>query len=443
MEIYIPEEVRYIFKLLKENGFEAFAVGGSIRDSLLKHEIFDWDLTTNAKPEDIISIFPCTIPIGIKHGTICVRVNKKSFEVTTYRIDGTYSDSRHPDEVIFTKSIYEDLSRRDFTINAMAYNFESGLIDPFNGTEDLKNKIIRSVGLPEKRFSEDALRMLRAIRFSCKLNFSIEEATFNAIKVKSSSINDISVERLRDELNKILVSDKPSLGIEKLKQTNLLVHILPELIPTIDFDQRNPHHDKDVFYHILSVLDYSPNRLIVRLAALLHDIGKPNCFTIDKKGIGHFYDHDLESGKIAREIMIRLKYDNDTIKRVLILITEHMCLFKGFKDSTIKGLIVRVGKDNLEDLFDLITADRLGHKKDTDLSEINKLQLKTNSIIASGVPLTIKDLDISGIDLLNLEYRKGPIIGEILNSLLDLVIENPSKNKKNLLIEEVKRRYPQ
>lgn len=443
MDIFIPEEVKLIFNTLNDNGFEAFIVGGSVRDTLLNREILDWDITTSAKPENIISLFPNTIPTGIKHGTISVRVNNKSYEVTTYRIDGNYTDNRHPDNVTFTESIYEDLSRRDFTINSMAYNFESGIIDPFNGVEDLKNKIIRAVGLPNLRFSEDALRMLRAIRFSTKLNFSIEEATFNAIKSNSSLITDISLERIREEINKILLSDKPSIGIELLKETNLLKYIFPEFIPTIGFNQHNPHHDKDIFYHTLAVLDYSPNRLLVRLAALLHDIGKPNCFTIDKKGIGHFYNHDIESGKIAKEILIRLRYDNDTIRKVVTLITEHMCLFKGSKESTLKGLIVRVGKHNLEDLFDLLIADRLGHKMHSDLGEINLLREKAMSIIASGDPLAINDLDISGLDLINLGFNKGPIIGEILQYLLTLVIVNPIKNKKALLIEEVTKHFPQ
>jgi len=283
---------------LDENGFEAFAVGGCVRDSILNKVPGDWDMTTSALPENIISIFDKTIPTGMKHGTITIIIDKESFEVTTYRIDGDYKDNRRPDQVEFVTSIKEDLSRRDFTINAMAYNHKEGLIDFFNGKEDLQSRIIRCVGDANTRFKEDALRMLRAIRFSAQLEFSIEEETFKAIANNSHLIKAISQERIREELTKILLSEKPSYAFINLEKSGILKHILPEIQKMAGFDQRNPHHDKDIFMHTLSVVDNTPKDKNLRLAALFHDIAKPVTFSVDNKGIGHFYGH----GKIGTEI---------------------------------------------------------------------------------------------------------------------------------------------
>lgn len=438
MKLELTEDVSYILNKLYENGFEAFIVGGCVRDELLKRKLKDWDITTNALPEKIIKLFDHTIPTGIKHGTITVVINKNNYELTTYRIDGDYSDNRHPDEVIFTRSLKEDLSRRDFTINALAYNENEGLVDMFNGQEDLRSKIVRCVGDPDRRFNEDALRMLRAVRFACQLQFDIEEATYMAMRKNYSLLKNVSSERIREELNKILLSPVPSRGIRILQETKLLNYIMPELNETVGFDQRNPHHDKNVFDHIMSVLDHSIESLPVRLSALLHDIGKPRTFTIDKKGVGHFYGHNIVSADMAEIILKRLRYDNTCIKKVLIIITEHMSAYNNMKNKTLKKFISRVGVDNLEDLFELQIADSKGHRKNADYSPILKRREDVRKILENGEPFTISQLNICGDDLIKLGFKPGKEIGIILKDLLEKVMERPEMNNKDKLLELAK-----
>ncbi|MDP4177409.1 MAG: CCA tRNA nucleotidyltransferase [Bacillota bacterium] len=434
MEIKLPDEVRYIIEILNKNGYEAYIVGGCVRDCLLNKEPKDWDITTNALPEIIIKLFKKTIPTGLKHGTVTVLLNNNQFEVTTYRIDGEYLDNRHPSEVTFTDSLTEDLSRRDFTINAMAYNDTIGLVDKFNGKEDLKNKIISAVGNADARFNEDALRELRAVRFSSQLDFEISRNTFDSIIKNSELIKKISAERIKDELCKILMTDNPSKGIRALNEAKLLNYILPELTLCIDFNQHNPHHDKDVFEHILSVLDNTPKDLTLRLAALFHDIGKPKCFSLDNKGIGHFYGHNYISAELSEEILKRLKFDNDTIKKVYILTKEHMSHFDKVTSLSVKTFINRTGKENLDLLFELIYADIKGHKPPYDFEKVDKLKEKTYKILEEKLPLCIKDLDVTGYDLMEIGYKKGKELGNILNKLLNVVLNNPSLNtKKDLL----------
>ena len=286
--MFIPNDVRAILDTLKINGYEGYIVGGSVRDATMGTFPKDYDITTNALPEVITKIFYKTIPTGIKHGTITVMINAVGYEVTTYRIDGEYLDNRRPSGVTFVSSLEEDLARRDFTINALAYNAQDGLIDYFGGIRDLENKIIRAVGEPDKRFKEDALRMLRAIRFAASLDFDIEEKTMLAIKNNYNLISNISNERIRDELFKMLVSNNTTKALKLLEETKLLQVILPELQLSVGFNQQNPHHDKDIFSHILVVVEKCPPVLNIRMAALLHDIAKPDCFTIDASGIDIF-----------------------------------------------------------------------------------------------------------------------------------------------------------
>jgi tRNA nucleotidyltransferase (CCA-adding enzyme) len=435
MNIKLNEDVSFILDKLNKNNFEGYIVGGCVRDSLIGRQLKDWDITTSAKPEDIISLFDRTVPTGIKHGTVTVVLNKNNYEVTTYRIDGEYSDNRHPDEVIFTSSLKEDLSRRDFTINALAYNESLGLADMFDGVEDLNNKVIRCVGDADKRFNEDALRMLRAIRFACQLQFNIEKDTYDAIHRNNSLLKNVSSERIRDELSKILLSPVPSRGIRMLEETKLLDYIIPELKESVGFDQRNPHHDKNVFDHIMSVLDNSIENLVVRLGALLHDIGKPRTFSIDKKGIGHFYGHNVVSAEMAEIILKRLRFDNSTIKKVLIIVTEHMSAYNNMKNRTLKKFISRVGVENLDELFELQIADSKGHKKNADYSPIIKRREDVRKILANGEPFTISQLDIKGDDLIKLGFKPGKELGVILKDLLEKVMENPDLNNKNSLIK--------
>lgn len=438
MNFIIPDDVNYIIDTFQKSGFEAHIVGGCVRDCILGRNPNDWDITTNALPEDMMKLFPHTVPTGIKHGTVTILINNNNYEVTTYRIDGEYSDNRHPDEVIFTDSLKEDLSRRDFTINAMAYNHTSGLIDPFKGLDDIKTKTVRCVGNADKRFNEDALRMIRAVRFASQLNFKIEEDTFSAIIRNHKLIKNVSVERIREELLKILLCEKPSTGITSLKESNLLEHILPEIIPCIGFEQKNPHHDKTVFEHILSVLDNTPPKLVIRLAALLHDIGKPHCFSVDEKGNGYFYGHELKSAEIAEVLLKRLKFDNNTIKKVRILVLEHMHRYSKIKASSIKKFINRVGIENLNDLFELQTADIKGSASPFDFSAVEYMKSEVWKIISQKQPLSTKDLQIDGSDLITLGYKPGKIIGEVLNYLLEKVLEYPELNTKETLIELVK-----
>lgn len=438
MNFELPKEVLYIINTLNRNNFAAFAVGGCVRDTLLGRTPNDWDITTNALPKDMIRIFEHTIPTGIKHGTVTVIIDSLHYEVTTYRIDGKYTDNRHPDEVVFTDSLTEDLSRRDFTINAMAFNPQSNLQDPFSGTSDLNNKLIKCVGIPDLRFKEDALRMLRAVRFSTELNFTIEEKTLLAIIRNNGLIKNVSNERIREELCKILLSSTPSIGIRLLYTTGLLNFILPELSECAGFNQHNPHHDKDVFEHTLAVLDNVPANLTLRLAALLHDIGKPKCFSLDENEIGHFYMHNIVSYNISLEILRKLKFDNNTIKSVSSLVKEHLSGNYSMTIPGVKRLINRIGTDNLDDLFKLQIADIKGHVPPYDFAKVNSLKKLTADILEKKQAFSINQLAVNGSDLINLGYPQGIIIGETLRKLLDIVIENPDLNTKEHLLKLAK-----
>jgi tRNA nucleotidyltransferase (CCA-adding enzyme) len=441
MYLQIPTDVSTIIDTLKTYGFNAHAVGGCVRDSLLKRQPNDWDITTDALPQDIISIFPHTVPTGIKHGTVTVILNNAHFEVTTYRIDGDYSDGRHPDSVVFTNSLESDLSRRDFTINAIAYNHDSGLSDPFEGMKDLALGIVRCVGNAHERFNEDALRMIRAVRFANQLDFKVDNETLEAVKENSSLILKVSIERIREELCKILLCKKPSYGMLLLLDSGLLQHIMPEIMPCIDFNQCNPHHNKDVFSHSLAVLDNSPGDLIIRLAALLHDIGKPDSFSKDEKGIGHFYGHEDISYEKSEAFLRRFKFDNNTIKRVSALVKEHMSKYNNPKNLTVKRLINRVGAENIDALLELQIADIKGSAEPERFENIEKLKLQVHTLLQEKCPLSTKDLALNGTDLIALGFKPGKLIGEILAYLLDIILEAPELNSKEQLLQLVKDKY--
>ncbi|WP_330397001.1 CCA tRNA nucleotidyltransferase [Anaerovirgula multivorans] len=429
-------------KTLEMFNYEVYIVGGSVRDSLLKRIPKDWDVTTNASPREIITIFKSldckVVETGLKHGTVTVVINNNHYEVTTFRIDGKYSDCRKPDCVSFTESLKEDLSRRDFTINAMAYNNKVGLIDYFEGIKHLNNKIITSVGKPDDRFNEDALRMLRAVRLSTTLGFSLDSKTSTSIFKNRNLIKNISTERIRDEFIRILIPSNPLSGIELLRSLGLLEIILPEFQKCYGFEQRNPNHDKDVYYHILNVLENTSNKLEIRLAALLHDIGKPSTFTLDENGIGHFYKHHLESEDITRKVLDRLRFDNRTIDNVCILVREHMSRYDSLKIKNAKKLINRVGIDNLNSLFELQIADIKGSTNRDSIDKVLDMKAACERILNEKQPLSIKDLDINGNDLIKLGFKQGKQIGKVLNELLDVVLEEPEFNKKDKLIDYVK-----
>jgi tRNA nucleotidyltransferase (CCA-adding enzyme) len=443
MKINIPKDVNYIINNFYKNNYEAYMVGGCVRDSILGNYPKDYDITTSAKPEETISLFKKTIPTGLKHGTITVLINSNPYEVTTFRTEGTYLDNRHPSSVDFVTDIKEDLSRRDFTINALAYNEHKGLIDYFNGVNDINNKIIRCVGNPDKRFKEDALRMLRAIRFSCQLTFAIEENTYNAIKDNYKLIKNISFERIRDELCKILISPNPSRGLELLKDTKLLELILPEINSLVDFSPKCTNHNRNVFTHTLRVIDNTENDLLLRLSALLHDVGKLN--TLTPFNNGNFYGfpgHSIEGAKMSKKILSKLRFDNNTIKIVSKLIEHHLVLNVNTMPTKyeIKKLINAVGKNNLSLLFNLQRADinSLDNPK-IFLEKVSYTEKLANLILGNNEPLTMKDLDIAGEDLIsNLGLKPGKIIGDILNYLLDRVLEDSNLNSNEILLNLAK-----
>lgn len=439
MKIQIPPNVNKILNVLNNNGYDGYIVGGCVRDSIINRIPNDWDICTNCKPEKILEIFNCfkVIPTGLKHGTVTVVIDEENYEITTYRIDGDYIDGRHPVAVKFTNSLKEDLKRRDFTVNAMAYSDKDGLIDYYGGTRDILNKKIRCVGDPIKRFSEDYLRMIRGVRFSTQLGYSLDDDTFKAIKNLSKNITDISVERIREELNKILLSDAPSDGIELLNSTNLLEYILPELKVCVGFNQHNPHHDKNVFNHILSVVDNTEKDLILRLSALFHDIGKPKTFSLDEEGIGHFYNHNIKGAEITKRVMKRLKYDNVSIDQVVTLVREHMIRYSNLSDKAIKKLINRVGSNNINRLFKLQIADTMGSTKWDNIEDVLDIARSVDRILNKKEPLSIKDLKINGGDLINLGVPQGKQIGVILNELMEIILETPELNEKENLLEIV------
>lgn len=439
MRIELPSDVEVLLNMLHNRGFEAYVVGGCVRDSLLGRTPNDWDVCTNAKSDEILDVFSGfkIIPTGLKHGTITVMINNSPYEITTFRVDGEYSDNRRPDSVSFTNSLKEDLSRRDFTINAMAYNHKIGLVDFFGGKYDLERKAIVCVNDPKDRFKEDALRMLRAVRFSSQLQFKISRYDKAYIKHLSPLLQNISSERIREELNKILVSHTPSNGIRLLCDLHLLSYIIPELIDCYSFHQYSIHHDKDVFEHTMAVLDSTEPKLELRLAALFHDIGKPNTFTKDENGVGHFYGHHKESARLCREVMSRLKYSNKEIRYVSELVYHHMTRYEKLRPASVKKFISKVGTDKLDDLFKLFVADRVASQPPYDFEDIYRLKFQCEKILSEKQPLQISDLNINGHDLIELGYTQGELIGVMLNSLLDIVIKDPELNQRDVLIEKV------
>lgn len=432
----LNKNIKYIISKIEKHNFKAYLVGGAVRNKILSLEVFDYDITTNALPEDIENIFPKTIPTGKKYGTITVVHDNDAYEITTFRSDGIYSDGRRPDSVSFSTELIEDLKRRDFTINALCIDINEKLIDYFNGIDDIKNKVIRCIGNPDERFTEDALRMMRAVRFMSQLKFTIDEDTRLSIIKNNALIKKVSVERINEEFNKILLSDKPSDGIRTLVDTGLMKQIVPEFMDTIGFNQHNPYHDKDVFEHTMEVLDNTKPKLSLRLAALFHDISKPECFTQDENGRGHFYEHEVKSSQRAKLIMERLKYPNDITEDVRVLIRYHLLKSIDTKDKGVKRFINNVGIDRLEDMFELNVADIKGKSKIADLAGFERLEIlrrKCKDIIERQEPLSRKDLKINGCDLETLGIDKGHIYTEILNKVLDLVLEFPDKNNKEEL----------
>lgn len=437
-----PNGAKMILDKLNANGYEAYLVGGCVRDILLCREPHDWDICTSATPKQMQSCFTDTdtIETGIKHGTLTIKgSDNKYYETTTFRIDGKYTDNRRPDSVEFVTDINEDLSRRDFTANAIACGKQGNIIDPFNGQKDLKNKIIKCVGNPDKRFNEDALRIMRAIRFAVTNHFSIDENTSKSIHKNKDLLKNISAERLNSELCKILLGlDNDNIHFMQ-DYRDIFAIFIPEIEKTFDFNQYNPYHSYDVYGHILKSIISSPKDLTVRLSALFHDIGKPDCLTREVNGRGHFYGHQFLSSEMANTIMRRLKFDNETINTVVKLVENHDNKYEpGLKSA--KKMLRNFGEENTYRYLDLQLADALAHNtaESKILERVEKIKLQKDfvqQVLKEKQCFSLKDLDINGNDLILIGMNPGKEIGHILNDLLNKVIDEPELNNKEILLK--------
>lgn len=455
-------------KVFFQAGYKAYLVGGAVRDMLMKVPAHDWDVATNATPQDVIKLFKFVVPTGIEHGTVTVHYKGNEIEVTTFRTEAGYSDGRHPDSINYAATIEEDLARRDFTMNAIAASLEDGIItDPYGGQDDIKNKLIRTVGAAHERFMEDGLRPVRALRFASKLGFSIEKNTYSEIFKKEiqAKAASISIERFRDEFEKIMSSPKPSVGLKLLEESGLLDIFIPEFKicrGCIQSDYR-AFHKFDVLDHLFYACDGAPaDKLNVRLAALFHDIGKPAAKKIlhetvldgekndgSKKEIETitFYNHEAFGEKITQKLMTRLKFSNDMISNVSHLVKEHMFHYESnWSEAAVRRFIIRVKPECMEDLYDLRLADMYGmynEKVDVRYSESVKLLLELKARVekelSKKTSLSLKSLAVNGRDLMQLGIPAGKELGRILNELLECVIEDPAMNNKEMLIETAKK----
>ena len=438
----ISENALWAIQRLVDCGYEAYAVGGSIRDLIMGKEANDFDITTSATPEQMKALFngERLIETGIKHGTVTVVKNHENLEITTYRKDGEYADNRHPTSVEFTSALEDDLSRRDFTINALAYNpISDTLVDLFGGESDIESKTIRAIGEPEKRFTEDALRILRAIRFSSTLGFSIEEKTKEAMQKCSHLIANISKERIATELNKLLCGKNAKNAI--LENYSILGLIIPEIEKMYGFDQRNSWHIYDILTHTAVVVENTPPVPHLRLIAFLHDIGKVHTFSVDENGVGHFYGHNGASEKRAREFFNEYKYDNFTKDRCCQIISLHDTPIEPTK-IFIKKRLNRMGKDAFFDLVAIKRADNLAQNPEkVNMKAIDEIEKIAREIIEEQSCFSLKDLAVNGNDLIEAGFEKGKGLGEILEYLLDEVLEERAENEKQTLLKIAKNKF--
>lgn len=436
MKIQLPEKVHRIIDTLEEAGYEAYAVGGCVRDSILGRTPDDWDITTSAKPEACKRLFPRTVDTGIKHGTVTVLLGGEGFEVTTYRIDGVYEDGRHPSEVTFTVNLKEDLRRRDFTINAMAYNERSGLVDLYGGLRDIEDQVIRCVGDARERFEEDALRMLRAVRFSAQLGYRIDKDTGEAIRAMSVNLQKISAERIQTELVKLVTSPHPDY-LRTAYELGITAQILPEFDLCMKTPQRHKHHCYDVGEHILhSMLGVEPDK-VLRLGMLFHDIGKPQTLTVDADGTTHNKKHPAAGEKITREVMRRLKFDNDTTDKVTKLVLYHDYDIAA-TEAGVRRAINRIGEDIFAMIFTVRRADigaQSDYMREEKLQKVAYIEEIYQKILSRKDAVTLKDLAISGSDLIAEGMAPGRQIGETLAALLDKVLDDPGLNTREILLE--------
>lgn len=448
--VKIPEELVKIGGIFRKNGFKAYLVGGAVRDMILGKKGHDYDLATNATPKQVMGIFKKVIPTGIAHGTVTIHIFGMQIETTTFRTEADYTDGRHPDSIKFATTIEEDLSRRDFTMNAIAADLESGeLTDPFDGQKDIRNKIIRTVGEPQERFAEDGLRPVRAVRFSGQLGFSIEEKTLAALSEPEvlKKTASISVERFRDEFCKMLLCERPSDSLKLLEKTGILNIFIPEFAVCRNCSQKDSRgfHEFDVADHILYACDGAQKgNLEVKLAAFYHDIGKPECRTteiVDGEERVHFHGHETKSAQKALASMTALKFPNETIKNVVHLVQEHMFYYEhSWSDAAVRRFIIRVKPENIENLFALRLADIYGMHR-TPLKEgspawniLLEFRKRIESVLEKKSALGIKDLAVNGRDLMQEGIPSGKAMGMILNELFETVTESPAMNEKEKLL---------
>lgn len=438
----ISKDAEKLINLLSDNGFEAYAVGGCVRDYLLGKASADIDITTSATPMQVEKILSDknikVVETGIKHGTVTAVLNGAPYEITTFRKDGDYVDNRRPENVEFVTDIKDDLSRRDFTINAMAYNYEKGIVDLFGGKEDLDNKIIRTVGNPDLRFQEDALRIMRALRFSSVLSFSVEDNTKKAIFDNIHLLNNIAAERIFAELLKLLEGDNAMQVLDEYRE--VIGVIIPELKPCFDCGQNNPWHIYNVYGHIIHAVDSAPKDKIIRLAMLLHDIGKPDVKTTDEKGIDHFKMHAVVGAEKAKTILKRFKASNDIYDKVTTLICYHQGV-ENVDDIRIKRWLAKIGSEYTKLLFDVRISDLLAHNPEKigyEVEKLGELKKELDKILETGEAFKISDLKVNGNDLLALGYKEGREIGTVLNKILSLVVDDKLENDKEIIIEYLK-----
>ncbi len=452
MNIQVPENPVRIIHELEEAGFEAYVVGGCVRDMLMGRTPKDWDITTSALPEQVKRIFPHTVDTGIEHGTVTVLMGEypyEAYEVTTYRLDGDYQDHRHPTSVEYTPSLKEDLKRRDFTINAMAYHPKKGLVDLFDGYGDISRGMLRCVGEAEIRFEEDALRMMRGIRFCAQLGFQMESSTREALKKKASSLAYVSKERIRDEFMKILRAPHLECFLW-LVEGGLMEWILPEFLKMLETPQNNPHHCHNVGIHSLKVVEHIKKVLkeredkesdLLLLAGLLHDVAKPETRTTDARGVDHFYGHPEKGEEMAKEILKTLKFDNDTKKKVSQLVRYHEYYYDQPKAS-FRRYVGKVGKESMPLMFCLQEADIMGQSEYQREDKIRRIQtgkIWYQELVDQHTAVRVKELAVTGKEILELGYTQGPEIGACLQKLLEYVMEHPDRNTKEELLRQLQR----
>lgn len=443
MEIHIPTGARKIIARLEQHGYEAYIVGGCVRDSLMGKRPSDWDICTSARAEEMMALFEDkrVIPTGIQHGTLTILAEDGAYEVTTFRIDGEYLDHRHPKSVAFTRELAEDLSRRDFTINAMAWHPERGLIDLFGGVEDLRDRLVRAVGDPVQRFNEDGLRMLRMVRFATVLDFDYDPATYDAVRKQGHLLQYISKERIQVELNKILLAAHPARGLEDLYTLGMYPYIIPMMCHTVGFAQRGGHHFLDVFEHSLLAVGVITPELVLRLTMLLHDIGKPFVWdSSESLSYDRFDDHAAVSAKLAGKILRDLKYDNATRKDVVELIAHHNDILLP-DPVNVRRALARLGEVQTRRLVQVKVADLIAHdlagEREKILALFAEISDVIDEVVARGDCTSVKALAIGGQDMMALGLS-GRAIGQMLNAALELVLEKPEMNTRETLLNWVR-----